>query len=71
MIKLELTSYQAIQLDSLLNSLNLLSGSMGHLVAPGFSSNPELKDIAEKLRSQLDSLANPVYDQDELEQIEG
>lgn len=59
MIKLELTSYQAIQLDALLNSLNLLSSSVGHLVAPGFSNNSELKDIAEKLRSELNSLVQP------------
>jgi len=67
MIKLNLTSYQAIQLDALLNSLSLLSSSVGHLVAPGFSSNSELKDIAENLRSELNSLVDPVCDWDKPE----
>lgn len=69
MIKLELTSYQAIQLDALLDSLNLLSSSVGHLLAPGFSNNSELKDIAENLRSELNSLVNPGYDWDKPEDL--
>ncbi len=67
MIKLELTSYQAVQLDALLNSLNLLSSSVGYLIAPGFSNNSELQDIAGKLRSELNSLVDPVCDWDKPE----
>jgi hypothetical protein len=61
MINLELTNYQAIQIDSLLGSLSLLAtkslpDSTRQEIAAGFSSNLELKSVAEKLRAELDSL---------------
>ena len=58
MIKLELTNYQAIQLDSLLQTLSLLTSktlpdSVKQELTAGFSNNSDLKVVAEKLRVEL------------------
>lgn len=62
MIKLELTSYQAIQLDNLLQTLSLLTSktlpdSVKQKLAAGFIDNSDLKVVTEKLRAELDSLS--------------
>jgi len=62
MIKLELTNYQAIQLDNLLQTLSVLSSktlpdSVKQELATGFSDNSDLKVVIEKLRAELDSLS--------------
>lgn len=62
MIKLELTNYQAIQLDNLLQTLSLLSSkTLPNLVKQqlmtGFRDNSDLKVVTEKLRTELDSLS--------------
>ncbi len=62
MIKLELTNYQAIQLDNLLQTLSVLSSktlpdSAKQQLAMGFSDNLDLKVVIEKLRAELDSLS--------------
>lgn len=62
MIKLELTNYQAIQLDNLLQTLSVLTSkilpdSVKQKLAAGFMDNSDLKIVTEKLRAELDSLS--------------
>lgn len=62
MINLAITSYQAIQLDSLLQTLSVLASktlpdSAKQEMIAAFRDNSDLKVVAEKLRTELDSLS--------------
>lgn len=61
MIKLELATYQAIQLDSLLQTLSVLASdtlpdSVKQGLMAGFESNSDLQSVAKKLRLELEHL---------------